>query len=65
MVSKKTVIQLLIDSKMALTEQEANHWFENEKIPSMNGKTAAELFTEGHGDAVILFIKRIADGGYA
>ena len=64
MVSKKTVIQLLIDSKMVLSEQEANHWFENEKIPSMGGKTAADLFTEGHGDVVILYIKRIVDGGY-
>ncbi len=65
MVNKETIIHLLIDSKMVLSEQEANHWFENEKIPSMSDKTAAELFSEGHGDAVILFIKRIVDGGYA
>ena len=65
MISKKTVLQLLIDSKMVFSVDEGNHWFENERIPSLGGKTAAVLFTEGHADEVILYIKRIADGGYA
>ena len=64
MITKETLIQLLIDSNLVTTELEGNHWFENEKIPSYGDMSASDLFAMGRADEILSYIKRITDGGY-
>lgn len=65
MATYEVVLKHLIDLRLVSSEHDGNRWLTKEKIPSFGGKTAAELIIDGHADAVLEYIERISDGGYA
>jgi uncharacterized protein (DUF2384 family) len=40
-------------------------WFRSQPLPSFGDKTAEDLLKEGRAEAVLAYLARIADGGYA
>jgi uncharacterized protein (DUF2384 family) len=40
-------------------------WFRSQPLPSFGDKTAEDLLKEGRAEAVLAYLSRIADGGYA
>jgi uncharacterized protein (DUF2384 family) len=40
-------------------------WFRHQPLAGFAGRTAEELVTAGHGEAVIMHLDQLADGGYA
>jgi uncharacterized protein (DUF2384 family) len=40
-------------------------WFRSQPLPSFGDKTAEDLLKEGRAEAVLGYLSRIADGGYA
>jgi len=44
---------------------EAFSWYTSERLPSFGGRTAAQLVREGRASAVIDYLARIDQGGYA
>jgi uncharacterized protein (DUF2384 family) len=40
-------------------------WFRHQPLAGFDGRTAEELVTAGHADAVLKHLDQLADGGYA
>jgi uncharacterized protein (DUF2384 family) len=40
-------------------------WFRSQPLPSFGDKTAEDLLKEGRAEAVLAYLSRLADGGYA
>ncbi len=65
MTTKETVLQRLINLRLALDVVDAERWLLKEKIPSLGNKTAAQLILNGHADILLEEIERVAKGGYS
>jgi hypothetical protein len=54
----------VITTTAALTGdvKKAIYWFRNEPIVDYDHKTAAELVAEGHGDAVLAYLRDLGNG---
>lgn len=40
-------------------------WFRHQPLAGFDGRTAEDLVAAGHGDAVLMHLDTLADGGYA
>ena len=40
-------------------------WYHSHPLPSFSGRTAQQLVTEGRGESVMQYLRRIEVGGYA
>ena len=59
------VLERLINLGLVSKRNDGERWITKEKIPDFGDKTAAELIILGRFDAVLEYIERIADGGFA
>ena len=64
MTTKETVLQRMIYLKLVANRDDGERYLSEINIAGF-GKTGAQLINEGRADALLDYIERVAEGGYA
>lgn len=64
MIKKEIVLQRMIDLKLVTNKDDGECYLLEVKIPGF-GKTGDQLIEEGYADALLNYVDRVAEGGYA